>query len=156
MKFPRVPLFVIFLAFVAVGCEAPEENDNGTVRAGIEAANAKWMHALEQGDAEELAAIYTTDTQLLPPNSGMLSGRDAVRKVFQGMMDAGIQIKLQTVEVESLGGTAVEIGNATVIGPDGQTLDSGKYLVTWKKVGEDWKMHRDIWNSSLPQPGAGS
>ena len=29
-------------------------------------------------------------------------------------------------------------------------LDSGKYIVVWKREGDAWRWHRDIWNSSRP------
>jgi ketosteroid isomerase-like protein len=31
-------------------------------------------------------------------------------------------------------------------------MDRGKYIVVWKDEGGKWKLHRDIWNSSLPAP----
>jgi hypothetical protein len=32
-------------------------------------------------------------------------------------------------------------------------LDNGKYVVIWKQKGDRWKLHPDIWNSSLPAQG---
>jgi hypothetical protein len=32
-------------------------------------------------------------------------------------------------------------------------LDEGKYIVIWKQVEGQWKLHRDILNSSRPAPG---
>jgi ketosteroid isomerase-like protein len=29
-------------------------------------------------------------------------------------------------------------------------VDQGKYIVIWKQDGGQWKLHRDIFNSSLP------
>ena len=45
---------------------------------------------------------------------------------------------------------AVEIGQYTLGGADGTTIDQGKYLVVWKNDGGNWKLHRDIWNTSRP------
>ena len=33
---------------------------------------------------------------------------------------------------------------ATRTGADGQTLDESKYIVIWKRVGDEWNLHRDI------------
>jgi len=30
--------------------------------------------------------------------------------------------------------------------------DRAKYVVVWKKVGGQWLLHRDIWNTSQPAP----
>jgi len=57
---------------------------------------------------------------------------------------------LEITEVEAQGNLAFEVGEAPVFGPEGQQLDNSKYIVIWKKNGDDWKMHRDIYNSSNP------
>jgi ketosteroid isomerase-like protein len=31
-------------------------------------------------------------------------------------------------------------------------IDTGKYVVVWKRVGGRWKLLRDIWNTSRPAP----
>ena len=33
-----------------------------------------------------------------------------------------------------------------------QMVDYGKYIVIWEKVGEDWKLAKDIINTSVPPP----
>jgi ketosteroid isomerase-like protein len=55
---------------------------------------------------------------------------------------------LKTVEVEQIGTTAIEVGSYTLSGADGAALDKGKYLVVWKKEGKEWKLFRDIFNTS--------
>lgn len=32
----------------------------------------------------------------------------------------------------------------------GNVADRGKYLVIWNRDGATWKLHRDIWNTSMP------
>jgi ketosteroid isomerase-like protein len=56
------------------------------------------------------------------------------------------------VEVEGLGDTAIEIGELTLYGAEAQVLDKGKYMVIWKRQDGKWKLHRDIFNSSMPPP----
>ena len=135
-----------------VGCAAPQQDTTDEARAGIEATNAEFMTALNQGDAAGVAACYTEDAQLMPPNGEIASGREAVQALFQEAVDAGLKIRLETVEGEGHGDTAHEVGSATVTGEDGQTIDEAKYIVIWKKVGDEWKLHRDIFNSNMPLP----
>ena len=71
---------------------------------------------------------------------------------MKSKVNAGVQIRLEAVEVEGHGDTAYEVGRATITGADGETLDEAKYIVIWKKVGDAWKLHRDIFNSNLPLP----
>ncbi len=126
-----------------------EEND--ATRRAIEAANEQFMHVFSRGDAVGLAALYSTEGQALPPNGSSASGRQAIQAVWQGAMDAGIRgARLETREVESHGETAYEVGQYTLTGNGGQTLDVGKYIVIWKREDGQWKLHRDIWNSNGP------
>jgi len=109
------------------------------------------METFRRGDAEGLAALYTTDGQAFPPNSEMASGAQAIQAVWQGAMDAGLkEARLEISEVEQHDDTAYEVGKYTLLGEGGQTADTGKYIVIWKQEGGQWKLHRDIWNSSRP------
>lgn len=120
------------------------------VRESIAAANEKFIEVFNKGDAAGLAALYTENGQLLPPNSDFITGREAIRAFWQGAMDMGIKsAKLETVEVAAIGNGASEIGKYVLQGEGGKTLDTGKYVVIWKQVEGEWKLHRDIWNSSL-------
>jgi uncharacterized protein (TIGR02246 family) len=119
----------------------------------IAATNEKWMANFEKGDAAGIAALYTENGQLLPPGSEFVTGKPAIQAVFQGVMDMGIKaVKLETVELEEHGDTAIEVGNYTLSGEGGQVMDTGKYVIVWKQEGGQWKIHRDIWNSSMPPP----
>jgi uncharacterized protein (TIGR02246 family) len=124
------------------------------VRAGIMAANETFMAAFSRGDAAGCAACYTEQGQLLPPNSDVIAGKPAIHTFWQGAMNMGITAaKLETVEVEDHGNTAIEGGKYTLEGAGGQVLDTGKYLVIWQQEAGQWKIHRDIWNSSRPASG---
>jgi ketosteroid isomerase-like protein len=88
---------------------------------------------------------------LMPTGSGFIKGKHDIEAFWHGVMDMGIKnVQLTVVEVENHGNTAIEIGQYILSGPDDQTIDQGKYIVIWKLEGESWKLHRDIWNSSLP------
>ena len=136
-----------------VGCAAPQQDTTDEARAGIEATNAQFMDAFSEGDAAGVAACYTEDAQFMPPNGEIVRGREGIQKAMQGLLDAGIKaIQLETVEAEGHGDTAYEVGKGTLMGEDEQTIDEAKYIVIWKKVGDAWKLHRDIFNSNLPLP----
>ena len=162
--FMVIPL--VFLLCWTFGCQQAEEvaeeveaeqpaMDLAMVRQAIEEANMKFGEAARAGDAATLASYYTEDARLLPPNSEMIEGRAGVEAYWTGGFQMGIKdIVLTTVEVMGMGDMVCEIGKAKVsIQPEGMDAieDSGKYLVVWKK-GEDgmWRLHVDIWNSSLP------
>jgi ketosteroid isomerase-like protein len=101
-----------------------------------------------------MAALYTENGQVLPPNSEAMSGRQAIQSFWQSAIQMGIKaVKLETLEVESHGATANEVGRFILHGEGGQVIDAGKYVVIWRQEAGQWKLHRDIWNSNRPAPG---
>lgn len=122
-----------------------------TIHFAIEAANEQFMRVFRHGDAARLAGLYTQDAQLLPPGGPVAAGWEAIRAFWQGAMDSGIAAaQLEIVEVEDHGSTAIEVSRYTLLGPGAQVLDQGKYIVVWKLERGQWKLHRDIFNSSGP------
>jgi ketosteroid isomerase-like protein len=59
-----------------------------------------------------------------------------------------------TIQVAASGDLAVEEGNWTwsAPSPQGDQKDAGKYLVSWRKMAEGWRVTQDIWNSDQPPP----
>ena len=125
------------------------------VRQSIDAANGRFMAAFRAGDAAAVAACYTPNAQLLPAGSDAVVGTEAITGFWRGAMGMGIaEARLETADVESEGDLAVELGRYVLLGADGGTLDYGKYLVVWRRDGGAWKLHRDIWTTSLPRQSA--
>lgn len=116
----------------------------------IEEADRAFETNFGQHDAEGMADLYTQDGQLLPPGSEVVSGREAIAAFWQHIFDMGVaNAELETVEVESHGDTAIEVGRFTLSDADDQTLNHGTFVVIWKTEDGEWKLHRDIWNSSI-------
>lgn len=121
------------------------------VRSSIASANQNFMDAFSRSDAASIAALYTADATLLPPDNSMMTGKEAIQSFWQGAMEMGIkEAKLDTVGVESEGSLAYEIGRfvLSVQPQDGEsTRLAGKYVVVWKNQDDTWKLHVDIWNA---------
>jgi uncharacterized protein (TIGR02246 family) len=124
-------------------------------KAGIAQANAKWEAAAKAGDAAAVAALYTSDAIILPPNHPLVTGRVGAEQLFGGMFKSGVKsIGLHTDNVERAGDYAIETGTATVTAqPEGKEpqTSNGKYVVVWKRQSDgSWQLHRDIWNDNPP------
>jgi uncharacterized protein (TIGR02246 family) len=133
----------------------PAARSGPAPRDAVDAGNARFMAAFRAGDPAALAACYTPDAQLLPANSDVVSGTEAIARFWRGVMAMGVaEARLETAEVEAQGDLAVEVGRYALAGADGGTLDHGKYVVVWHRDGGAWKLHRDIWTTSRPAPGA--
>lgn len=125
-----------------------------SVSDAIASAIQTFADAFSRGDAAAVAAWYTGEATLLPPDSPMLKGRDAIRAFWQGAMGSGGgEARLETLEVETRGDLAYEVGRFEMaVRPrgGGRAELKGKYVVVWKQEGEGWRMHIDIWNLDGP------
>ncbi len=138
-----------------LACSAPQpQMDMAQVRKAIEEMDAKFSGAFNAGDAATLAAMYTEDAIVMPPNHERVQGTSAIQEVFSGFMSMGVtNLTLTADDVMAAGDLVLETGNYSISLPGG-VQDSGKFLVVWKKAADgSWKLYRDIWNSSLPLPG---
>lgn len=130
------------------------QGNSSEIQAAIKAAYEVFMAAFSRGDSAALADLYTEKGQLLPTGSDVVTGKEAIQNFWQGAMDMGIKsAKLEMIELEELGDTTIEQGKYTLRGGSGNVLDRGKYIVIWKQQAGQWKLHRDIWNSSLSPQG---
>jgi len=145
-------LFLIPFSFILLfGC-IPQPKD---VTDQIKKANGSFMEAFNNGDAASLAANYTAEAKLLPPNSTTIEGQESIQNFWQGAMDIGIKkVVLETIEAKGYGNTVNEIGEYTLYAENDMVIDNGKYVVIWKKQVEEWKLNYDIWNTSNPPPVA--
>ena len=124
-----------------------------SISAEIRRINETMEANFERGDAAAMANLYTPTGMLMPTGAELIQGTAGIQTFWQGAMEMGLkQLKLKTREVEELTDTAIELGNYILFGPNGQQVDQGKYLVVWKEQHGHWKLHQDIWNSSVAAP----
>ncbi len=122
-----------------------------TARESIEATIKTLVESLNGGDAAGVAAHYTDDAAVLPPDAARIDGREGIQGVWQGLIDADYRdIVMTTQEVDVFGDVANEVGTITATAPredGGRAQLAGKYVAVWKRGGDDtWRLHRDIWN----------
>src|SRR5262249_1186195 len=122
------------------------------VREAVDRGNRAWLDAYAAHDSGKIAMLYAPDSAALPPAMHRASGRDAIRKVWQGFMDSGAtNVTLHTIEVEARGDLAYESGELALDAPgkDGKLGHvTGKYVVVWKRGKGGWQLYRDIWNEN--------
>jgi len=137
---------VMIVGWLSVGAAPALAQD----RATIEKLNDVWTAAFDKGDAAAVAALYTEDAYVLPPGSEMVKGRAAIEAFWRQAAQQMGEAKLTTVDVLPLGPEAArEVGSVTLktkTQPPQEVV--GKYVVVWRKVGGDWKLATDIWNTN--------
>jgi len=124
---------------------------HANVRTEISETGRRFLRLFAQNDAAGIAACYTEDAQMLPANMQPIRGRAAIESVFKFTGGQGHTLEFVTRELDLLGTTAIEIGDYVRRGRDGSIADRGKYIVVWKRVADEWKIHRDMFNTSQPR-----
>ena len=146
---PRNAAILILMMLVAgcAGSPAPEAFPQ-------DAADA-WVARFAAHDAAGLAALYTEDGQLLPPDQEIVTGRAAIQEfVAKNNPPDGPAFEFATIETQVFGDYAHRQGSYKVKSADGATIRSGKFIELWKKVGGRWLIHRDVWNADTLAPAA--
>jgi len=116
----------------------------------IQSLNDQFAKSFNTGDIAAVAAHYTEDALVLPPGAEMVTGRDAILIFWKAASEQIGDIKLTAVDVKPLGSNAArEIGTFSLRTKGSQPQEiTGKYVVVWEKVGADWKLATDIWNTN--------
>ncbi len=116
-------------------------------------ANQVFITHFNNHDGAAIGQLYTENGRLFPTNSPVIEGREAIGSFWSGIFELGINsAELTTVHVESYDDTAVEEGAYKLFGADNSQLDEGKYIIVWKNVDGQWKLDRDIFNTSMTAP----
>jgi uncharacterized protein (TIGR02246 family) len=147
MKINRLICVVALLVSV---CQIPAAYADSN-KAAIEAANGEFSAAAAKGDGAAMAALYSSDAQVMPAGSDPIRGTEAIQKFWQGALDSGIaSIGLKTIEVFGHGPTATEVGQYELRDKAGSVLDHGKYIVVWQHTDGKWKLLRDMFSTNVP------
>lgn len=117
------------------------------VRTAIDDANARLIELQKKGDAAGMGRMYTDDAILLPAGGPRIEGREAIEAFWAETLSGGVEdVRLTTEDLVPLGDDLVyEIGSYTTTPRDAAPV-SGYYLVLWKRVDGEWKLHVDIFN----------
>jgi ketosteroid isomerase-like protein len=128
--------------------------DLAPVKAAIAESNATYGDAFVKNDASLLVAKYTKDGCIMPAGAPKLCGAEGIGGFF-GVAQKGMgvkSIKLTTEEVMGSADAVVETGTYELFGEANKAIDNGKFIVAWKQEDGKWKMHRDMFTSSVAPP----
>lgn len=114
----------------------------------------RWEKAYNAGAAAAVAALYTEDGVVLPPNAGVQQGRKAIQAFIEKDIAAnkGNKLEIESVESSKSGDLGFGRGTWRMKDPSGKVLDEGNWVEVRKMVDGQWHIHRDIWNSDRPLP----
>jgi uncharacterized protein (TIGR02246 family) len=127
--------------------EKSSKSKPGTERAGDEAAIraniAKFVKAFNAQDAKAVAALFTSDGQIMDKDGNTSNGRAAIEKTFKELFEAAPQKEIE-VFVESIrfigSDLAVEVGTTKETPQPGEAPDNDRYTVLHVKRDGKWLM----------------
>ena len=128
------------------------------LRAAVDTANAAYLQALKDGNAEGFASLFTEDGVSMFPGV-LIKGHQALAqrqrdRLQQAEVTGGT---IETLELVGSGDLAMEIGafSFDIRAKDsGETRTvTGRYLVVWHKQADgSWKIRADAGLPDPPQP----
>ncbi len=152
-------VLVALLALVHGGCSPTSDSVQDSRAADEEAirqADLAWSAAQASDGLDGVMPFYLDDAILLPPNSPMVIGKEAIREASAAIDSPGFSVswKPMKVEVAQSGELGYAIGNF-----EGNIVDSagnlvpvkGKYVEIWKKQADgSWKIAVDMPSTDSP------
>lgn len=127
------------------GADADIEKEKTSIRQQVD----KFMLAFKAKDSLTLASFYTSDGLLLPPNSPPVT-KEQSATMWGYVFRLGLsELKLTINDISGDALHLIETGEFEMYAGSNK-VDNGKYLVVWKKENGQWKMFRDMWNTSQP------
>ena len=113
----------------------------------IRAASANWVHAFNAKDGAGIAAVYTADAVLLPPDAEPIEGLEAIAGFWGDFAGRVTAADLEIREI-FVGGDLANVIGTYRLEVEGAQPHTGKYIEMWTRGETGWQMHRDIWNAT--------
>lgn len=168
MRSTLCALSIVTLAVLSPGSEALAQRPKPTTNPALDKLAAEFAAAFNAKDAAKVASFYAEDATLMPPNAPMVKGRPNIEAFWRSAFEQGMSnLKLRPFDSAISGEQGYEAGTATMeMKPAGKdagasaaansarpTTDTSKYVVVYKRVGADWKIAYDIFNSDAAPGG---
>lgn len=113
--------------------------------------NSELAKAIMGEDIQRLgdSHTYTDDAFVYAPSTPTVYGKEEIRQFWEGVITAGAKhVSLDIHHVHQSGDLAYAVGNLKFVDKAGQASDS-RYLLVFKREGEQWKLHLDMWTPSV-------
>ena len=115
----------------------------------------RFVEALKKGDTNMIGSLYASDAKIMDYGSPSITGTENIVGHYVTLLQDSItDMRFNTLGVWGNQSVIIEEGTLEVSKTNGQVVDRGKYLVVWKKVDNEWKIFRDMYNSDGPIAGA--
>lgn len=156
---PTRPLWTVSLAVVLTSCASPAPPDLAAVRSRLDSTLAHHAELFKAKDVAGLMAAYSDAPVVYSDHVLPVRGRPALETFLQAFTHGGEvhSLEYRTEELAVHGDSAWQILSyrvrVTPTGSDQVVADSGSGFALWvRDSGGVWRIHRDIFNSSVGLP----
>ncbi len=152
-------VLVALVGLFAVGCSPASQSDSREADAtAIRQADLAWSAAQAADGLDGTMSAYLDDAIMLPPNSPMVVGKEAIREASEamGMGSPGFSVTWEPMQIEVArsGDIGYAIGKfeGSVVDAAGNPVPvRGKYVEIWKKQADgSWMVAADMFSSDAP------
>jgi ketosteroid isomerase-like protein len=159
-----VPFVFALIALILGACQpivtqpesvAPEQDSAAQQKAEeerfVEAAMAN-ENAFQSGDVGQIIEFYAEDAVSMPPGFPVSTGKEAIEADLRAFFDEfDLDREFTLVDYEVTGDYATRQGEWTQTltpkaGGD-PIVETGRCVLGFKKVGDEWKVAWEIWNT---------
>jgi len=152
MQLSQIATVLVLVSLAACQPSGPAALSEEDV-AAIESTSEAFLKGVRARDWAAVAATYTDDAVLMPPNGPAVEGRANIQTFFESFPPTS-EFNLSSVETTGRGDLAYVRGTYKMtIALEGQDpiADSGKYLeIRGKQADGSWLIARDMFSSDLP------
>jgi ketosteroid isomerase-like protein len=150
------PWFLAVLAVAAVACRPAPPPLTDADKTAIRAGGDSFVVFFRTDRDSAMAALYTENAVLMPPNQGAVEGRAAIRAFFGGF-PALPDFTGTPVDIDGRGDLAYVRGTYSltvpVMGGRPAQSDHGKFVeIRRRQPDGKWLVSVDIFNSDMPLP----
>ena len=122
-------------------------SQSGTLPADVTSA---WEQAFTRHDVAACVALFTDDAEILPQHGPAIRGRQEIEAYLNDSMNPRMTYDTDTEMSIVRGDLAVEQGRYVVRNVRrGSDVEAGKYVHVWRRVNNDWKLYRMIYNTDV-------
>jgi ketosteroid isomerase-like protein len=143
-------------------CSPALAAEEDTVRQAIRSAEEKFARADLRRDVPAMMEMYAEDAVVFPPGGEPLSGKPAIMRWMNRLLDSRATVTREEFELQSLdvcGDLAIESGRMAADEEAGGAIETTRtqYLAIWKRQPDgSWKIQKNMWSGrrTPSEPGA--
>ena len=106
--------------------------------------------AISRHDLAASVALFSDDAQILPQHGPAVRGRQEIESYLNDWTTPKVTYDTDTELTLVRGDLGVEQGRYRIRNVRrGSDVEDGKYLHVWRRIGNDWKLYRIIYNTDV-------